>query len=110
MTRILIVSAIMLICSFSYAQKPRARDLGVPFGGTTGKYNAITDVKGVEIGYSTIISGNGRMAAKKRLARFRVTPTSFKNLIKRIWHPRMLGVYLLLLNFLSSGWYFTLLL
>jgi D-aminopeptidase len=42
------------------AQKPRARDLGVPFSGTPGKYNAITDVAGVEVGYSTIISGTGQ--------------------------------------------------
>ncbi len=48
----------MLICSLSYGQKPRARDLGVLFVGKTGKLNAITDVKGVEVGYSTIISGN----------------------------------------------------
>lgn len=41
------------------AQKPRARDVGVPFTGTTGVYNAITDVPGVEVGYSTIISGEG---------------------------------------------------
>ena len=38
-------------------KKPRARDLGIPFEGNTGKYNAITDVAGVEVGYSTIIEG-----------------------------------------------------
>lgn len=37
-------------------QKPRARDLGIPFEGIPGKFNAITDVAGVEVGYSTIIS------------------------------------------------------
>ena len=42
-----------------YAQKPRARDLGVPFYGQPGAHNSITDVKGVEVGYSTIISGEG---------------------------------------------------
>ena len=41
------------------AQKPRARDIGIPFEGTPGKNNAITDVPGVEVGYSTIISGSG---------------------------------------------------
>lgn len=35
----------------------RARDLGLPFEGTPGKYNAITDVEGVEVGFSTIIMG-----------------------------------------------------
>ena len=37
--------------------KPRARDLGIPFEGTPASLNAITDVAGVEVGYSTIISG-----------------------------------------------------
>ncbi|RXZ49681.1 P1 family peptidase [Agromyces binzhouensis] len=35
----------------------RARDLGVPFDGTPGRWNAITDVPGVEVGYATIIEG-----------------------------------------------------
>ncbi len=39
--------------------KPRARDLGVPFEGTPGALNAITDVKGIEVGLVTIISGEG---------------------------------------------------
>ncbi|KAK3584115.1 hypothetical protein CHS0354_035191 [Potamilus streckersoni] len=34
--------------------KPRARDLGLPFNGKTGKYNAITDVRGVEVGFITL--------------------------------------------------------
>ncbi len=42
-----------------FAQKPRARDLGIPFYGTTGIYNAITDVPGIEVGHSTIIRGHG---------------------------------------------------
>ena len=37
--------------------RPRARALGVPFGGTPGRWNAITDVPGVEVGYRTIIQG-----------------------------------------------------
>jgi len=59
MKRILLVFTIMLICYHSFGQKPRARDLGVPFNGTIGINNAITDVKGIEVGYSTIISGSG---------------------------------------------------
>src|ERR1700742_1768803 len=39
--------------------KPRARDLGVPFDGAPGPLNAITDVKGVEVGHTTLISGEG---------------------------------------------------
>jgi len=38
--------------------KPRARSLGVPFGGTPGPWNAITDVPGVEVGYTTLIRGS----------------------------------------------------
>jgi L-aminopeptidase/D-esterase-like protein len=41
--------------------KPRARDLGVPFDGTPGDHNAITDVKGVEVGHTTLISGEGKL-------------------------------------------------
>ena len=37
--------------------KKRARDLGIILPGTPGKYNAITDVAGVEVGFSTIIKG-----------------------------------------------------
>ncbi|NJD31960.1 MAG: P1 family peptidase [Gammaproteobacteria bacterium] len=39
------------------AAEPRARDLGVPFDGQPGPLNAITDVRGVEVGHSTIVSG-----------------------------------------------------
>ena len=35
----------------------RARELGIPFEGRCGKYNAITDVDGVGVGFSTIIRG-----------------------------------------------------
>jgi D-aminopeptidase len=38
--------------------KPRARDLGIPFDGVPGPLNAITDVKGVEVGHTTLISGD----------------------------------------------------
>ncbi len=50
----------ILSISASFGQvKPRARETGVPFEGTPGLLNAITDVKGVEVGHSTIISGAG---------------------------------------------------
>lgn len=38
--------------------KPRARSLGIPFGGTPGRWNAITDVPGLEAGYATLIQGD----------------------------------------------------
>jgi L-aminopeptidase/D-esterase-like protein len=40
------------------AGKPRARALGIPFGGTPGRWNAITDVPGVQVGYTTLIRGD----------------------------------------------------
>jgi len=43
------------------ASEPRARELGVPFEGTPGPLNAITDVKGVEVGYRTLFSGEGKL-------------------------------------------------
>jgi D-aminopeptidase len=45
--------------------KPRARDLGLPFDGTPGKYNAITDVPGVEVGFCTLKSGSGELQIGK---------------------------------------------
>jgi D-aminopeptidase len=54
--------AFLCISTLSPAQaKPRARDLGVPFDGTPGPNNAITDVQGVEVGHTTLISGNGKL-------------------------------------------------
>ena len=50
-----------LVPADGLAQKVRARDLGVPFSGVTGPLNAITDVAGVEVGFSTIIEGEGRL-------------------------------------------------
>ena len=41
--------------------KPRARDLGVPFQGTPGPFNAITDVRGVHVGHATLIRGEGAL-------------------------------------------------
>lgn len=54
-------------------QKPRARDLGIPFDGRPGMFNAITDVAGVEVGYSTIISGSGKNILGKGPVRTGVT-------------------------------------
>jgi D-aminopeptidase len=53
--------------------KPRARDLGVPFDGTPGTYNAITDVKGVEVGHTTLISGSGKLVVGQGPVRTGVT-------------------------------------
>jgi len=52
---------------------PRARDLGVPFDGTPGPNNAITDVRGVEVGHTTLISGAGKLEVGKGPVRTGVT-------------------------------------
>jgi L-aminopeptidase/D-esterase-like protein len=51
----------------------RARALGIPFDGTPGPLNAITDVVGVTVGYSTIISGEGKLEVGKGPVRTGVT-------------------------------------
>jgi len=58
---ILLCLALATWCHLSGQLKPRARNLGVPFEGTPGASNAITDVQGVEIGQTTLISGSGAL-------------------------------------------------
>jgi D-aminopeptidase len=53
--------------------KPRARDLGIPFDGTPGTFNAITDVAGVTVGHTTLISGTGKLQVGKGPVRTGVT-------------------------------------
>lgn len=71
--KILFTAGFSLLFSFTFGQKPRARDLGIPFVGTPGILNAITDVEGVEVGYSTIISGEGKNLLAKGPIRTGVT-------------------------------------
>lgn len=53
--------ALLLPAAAVLAQKPRARDLGVPIDGTPGPLDAITDVRGVEVGHTTLVSGSGKL-------------------------------------------------
>ena len=73
MKRIFVVLLFSFAFSFSYAQKPRARDLGIPLYGNPGKLNAITDVKGVEVGHTTLISGEGELIVGEGPVRTGVT-------------------------------------
>ncbi len=57
--RVLLLLATLPFAAALQAGEPRARDLGVPFDGTPGPLNAITDVAGVEVGHSTIVSADG---------------------------------------------------
>ena len=73
-----IVCAVFLISFSAYGQeksvpKERARDLGVPFDGTPGPLNAITDVAGVTVGHTTLISGEGKLVVGKGPIRTGVT-------------------------------------
>lgn len=68
--------------------KKRARDLGLPFPGVTGENNALTDVPGVEIGFTTIIEGEGPVQIGKGPIRTGVTailPRGKKDSMQPIW-------------------------
>ncbi|MGI8638642.1 MAG: P1 family peptidase [Pyrinomonadaceae bacterium] len=66
--------------------KPRARDLGIPFEGTTGQFNAITDVKGIEVGYTTLISGDGKTAIRTGVTAILPQGKNFKGRVFAAWH------------------------
>ena len=71
-----ILLGLVLVAGHLSAQaypRPRARDLGVPFDGTPGPLNAITDVAGVTVGHSTIIAGDGRLIVGRGPVRTGVT-------------------------------------
>lgn len=79
MTRTLRLAAALLAMALvppapgSAQTKPRARDLGVPFDGTPGPFNGITDVAGVQVGYTTLVSGDGKLQVGKGPVRTGVT-------------------------------------
>jgi D-aminopeptidase len=52
---------------------PRSRDLGIPFDGQPGPFNAITDVAGVEVGHTTIVRGDGKLIVGRGPVRTGVT-------------------------------------
>jgi D-aminopeptidase len=59
--RVYFACAVVFLGTALAAEKPRARDLGIPFDGVPGALNAITDVQGVEVGHTTLISGEGKL-------------------------------------------------
>src|SRR6266481_4909671 len=69
----LFVATLPLIAQDKSTAKPRARDLGVPFDGSPGPFNAITDVPGVLVGHTTLISGEGKLVIGKGPVRTGVT-------------------------------------
>ena len=73
---LLCICAMLACVSFAQqgeASKVRARDLGIPFDGTPGPLNAITDVAGVTVGHTTLISGEGKLVVGQGPVRTGVT-------------------------------------
>src|SRR5687768_13961706 len=58
---LLAVPAVVTAQADAQRVKPRARELGLPIGGTAGPLDAITDVAGVEVGHTTLVSGSGKL-------------------------------------------------
>jgi len=75
----LALAALLLLASTTISPsvlaqtKPRARDLGIPFMGTPGPNNAITDVAGVRVGHTTLIRGEGELRVGEGPVRTGVT-------------------------------------
>jgi L-aminopeptidase/D-esterase-like protein len=70
----IVASMTMLVLSSGiHAQKSRARELKLPIGGTPGGLDAITDVVGVEVGHTTLISGSGKLVVGQGPVRTGVT-------------------------------------
>ncbi len=83
-----LISILVLLGVFSEAfcqsELPkRARDLGIPFNGIPGKYNNITDVPGVKVGYKTLIEGEGKLIQGKGPIRTGVTIVIPRSLERR---------------------------
>ena len=73
LTALILASPLPEARSADAVPRVRARDLGVPFDGTPGPLNAITDVAGVAVGHTTLISGSGKLVVGKGPVRTGVT-------------------------------------
>jgi L-aminopeptidase/D-esterase-like protein len=73
LTPVILIFSLVVTHLHAQPVKPRARDLGIPFDGKPGAYNSITDVPGLEVGYSTIIRDTGKLVAGKGPVRTGVT-------------------------------------
>ncbi len=73
MTKLTTLTTFLLLLGTETVYGQRARDLGVPFDGTPGPFNAITDVPGVEVGQTTIIRGSGKLVRGQGPVRTGVT-------------------------------------
>jgi L-aminopeptidase/D-esterase-like protein len=73
-----LVMVVYFLCALAASARiptgiTRARDLGIPFDGTPGELNAITDVRGVEVGQTTLIEGEGKLVVGEGPVRTGVT-------------------------------------
>jgi D-aminopeptidase len=70
---LVLLVTLVVLPAVLHAQKPRERDLKLPIGGTPGALDAITDVAGVEVGHTTLVSGNGKLVVGQGPVRTGVT-------------------------------------
>jgi L-aminopeptidase/D-esterase-like protein len=78
---------VLVLAAVAAAQsKPRARDLGIPFEGTAGPLNSITDIKGLEVGYTTLISGEGKTAVRTGVTAILPQGKNFRGRLFAGWH------------------------
>ena len=93
----IILAALALISPVatpSYAaDKPRARLLGIPFDGVPGALDAITDVAGVEVGFTTLISGDGALKVGEGPVRTGVTAILPRGHHDTLDHPVFAGTF-----------------
>ncbi len=75
------VAVLLPLALTAQSRKPREHDLGIPIGGVPGPLNAITDVAGVEVGHTTVVSGSGPLVVGQGPVRTGVT----------VVHPRGKG-------------------
>jgi D-aminopeptidase len=81
-----ILLTLFVTAQFGQTKKPRARELGIPFTGLPGTFNAITDVKGVEVGYTTLISGDGKNAVRTGVTAILPQGKEFRGRVFAAWH------------------------
>jgi D-aminopeptidase len=81
----LLLGLVTLSPAWAAQARPRGRDLGIPFPGTPGPNNAITDVDGIAVGHSTIIRGSGRLVPGQGPVRTGVTAILTRP--KGNWNP-----------------------
>ena len=83
-------AALVLLFLGPAAAKDRARALGIPFDGTPGPLDAITDISGVEVGFTTLIKGQGKLEIGKGPVRTGVTAIFPRG---KVWDPVFGGFY-----------------